>query len=364
MGAPEEFGYAGREKLDGVDCHVVCAWAVWHRYYISVADGRLRGVKEGTQTRPDFVARLLDCLRKEGHSFRNAEQWADWVKTRDPEEARAVDRRLAANMLTLTEPIFEFGLADYKEVAPGCLLPMTQTCAIRFIDEDGTNAVDLNKVIKITDVHVNERLPDALFTVEPEEGTQVLDQTHNPPLKYRHKASFTDDEWREIVADGKARAARDKTRQRKLHALIGRFAPEFPPDANWFNGKPIRWSDLAGKSVVLDFWAEWSVPCRDDLRTLSALHKTQADDGLVVIGAHPAGSDPAAIAKVIKEFDLGYPTCVDARLLPQGTGWGQLYEQLGVDRIPFAVLINPDGKIAAVGELNEVLLEAAKNHAR
>lgn len=359
MGAPEDFAYAGHETFDGVECDVVCAWGIWHRYYISIADGRLRGVKEGTQTRPDFVQKLLTFFEGEGRVFRDERALGEWFKSLEPDEARAVNRRLAARMGALTEPIFEFGLADYKEVAPGCWLPMTQTCIIRFIDEDGSNAIDLKKVIKITDIHINERLPDSLFSIEFREGARVHDETHNPPLKYRYKPSFTREEWAAIVAEGKTHAARDKARERKLSALIGRPAPEFPLNATWLNGKPLKWSDLAGKPVVLDFWAEWCAPCRNDLPTLSALHKKRADNGVIIIGVHPPGSDVDAIRKVINDFDLGYATCIDVRPFEQAAGWGEFSGQLGVDRIPFAIFVDSQGKIAATGELSEVLSKAS-----
>ena len=41
--------------------------------------------------------------------------------------------------------------------------------------------------------------------------------------------------------------------------------------------------------MILDFWAEWCGPCRNDLPGLGALHKKHPED-IVVIGIHPPGS--------------------------------------------------------------------------
>ena len=105
-------------------------------------------------------------------------------------------------MHRLIDPCFEFTLGDEKEVAPTCWLPMTQTAVIFAAGADGKPFRDLTHTVKITEATVNQPLPDALFTVAFKEGAWVNDQTHDPPLRYRHKAVMPPEEWAKIIADG------------------------------------------------------------------------------------------------------------------------------------------------------------------
>ena len=327
-GKAEDFVYGGQIDFHGTRCHVVNHQPSWTSLFIGVADGSLRGVRSGalTNTKSTFFL---------------------------PTQASA------KAMHRLIDPCFEFTLGDLKEIAPGCWLPMTQTAVIFAAGSDGKPFVELTRTIKITEATVNQPLPDALFTMIFKEGAWVNDQTHDPPLRYRHKAVMPADEWAKIIADGKSRAKRNQAYEQKQAALIGQPAAPFPPQSAWLNSGPLELAQLAGKVVILDFWAEWCAPCRNDLPALAALHKKQAGD-IVVIGIHPPGSPEAAIRKVMKDFDLQYPTCIDAPPPPGGTTWGVLFDKYAVRGIPHAVLLDQNGTVAATGDLSTILTKAAQ----
>ena len=72
---------------------------------------------------------------------------------------------------------------------------------------------------------------------------------------------------------------------------IGFPAPDFSAvDAD---GEKLSLSSLAGKIVVLDFWASWCAPCSDELPHVEAIASNYADRGVVVIGINRDRSEGA-----------------------------------------------------------------------
>jgi hypothetical protein len=168
MGKPEDYIYGGREMFHGTECHVVSRWANWTTFYIAVADGRLCGGKNGARRDPE--KRLLHWLNLKGSTFRNPEELRAWIKSRTPQEASALEREESANLPRLVDPCWEYRLSDYREVAPGCWLPMTQARDMYCLDEHDRLTIEETYRLTITEAKVDVPLPDAMFRVQIPNG--------------------------------------------------------------------------------------------------------------------------------------------------------------------------------------------------
>ncbi|MEO5717185.1 MAG: TlpA disulfide reductase family protein [Chthoniobacterales bacterium] len=72
-------------------------------------------------------------------------------------------------------------------------------------------------------------------------------------------------------------------------------------------GKPVKLSDFKGKVVLLNFWATWCPPCREEIPDLISLQKQYAAQGLIVVGVSMDEGDPARVASFAKKFGINYP---------------------------------------------------------
>jgi cytochrome c biogenesis protein CcmG/thiol:disulfide interchange protein DsbE len=77
------------------------------------------------------------------------------------------------------------------------------------------------------------------------------------------------------------------------------------------SGKQVTAASLAGKVVVVDFWASWCAPCRQELPILDKLYKKYGAKGLVVIGVS-VDKDAENVHKFLGNMPLSFPILHDA----------------------------------------------------
>ena len=108
------------------------------------------------------------------------------------------------------------------------------------------------------------------------------------------------------------------------------------PDAA---GQNRRLSDWNGKLVLVNFWATWCGPCREEMPLLDRTHRELGSKGLEIVGI--AVDDADEVAAFLKESPVNYPILV-------GGNNDTLYkfgDASGV--LPYSVLIGREGKLLA-----------------
>jgi thiol-disulfide isomerase/thioredoxin len=119
-------------------------------------------------------------------------------------------------------------------------------------------------------------------------------------------------------------------------AQQGVAAPDF--SLTDLNGRPLALSSYRGKVVLLDFWATWCVPCREEIPHLIDLQNKYGSQGLQIVGVSMDDS-PEPVRDFYQHFKMNYPVVMgDART-------GELYG--GVLGLPIAFVVGPDGKITS-----------------
>ncbi|HSD48256.1 MAG TPA: TlpA disulfide reductase family protein [Actinomycetota bacterium] len=104
-------------------------------------------------------------------------------------------------------------------------------------------------------------------------------------------------------------------------------------------------TDHAGRVLVVNFWATWCGPCREEQPALSSVAAEQGEDGAVFVGVNYR-DDAAAARAYLNEFEVAYPSLEDPS--------GALAYRFGVPYLPATVVVDASGELRfrAVGALD------------
>jgi len=118
-------------------------------------------------------------------------------------------------------------------------------------------------------------------------------------------------------------------------ALVGGVRPDFNLESN--KGRSISPADFSGKALLINFWATWCGPCRQEMPMLMDLQRQYGSDGFQIVGI--ALDDARAASKFVQTFGITYPILLGLEdvfetSLAYGNGEGVL---------PYSVLVDKNG---------------------
>lgn len=136
------------------------------------------------------------------------------------------------------------------------------------------------------------------------------------------------------IAAGAARKLPDDDSRVIRFASNPQAAPPFL--VNDLDGNAVSTADWGGKIVVLNFWATWCPPCREEIPELIEL-SNRYKDRLIIIGVSMDDSAPEEVKQFAKSMGMNYPIVMGSREIASEYG--------GVPALPTSFVINKDGRI-------------------
>ncbi len=119
--------------------------------------------------------------------------------------------------------------------------------------------------------------------------------------------------------------------------LEGRTAPDFALKSS--SGENLRLSEYRGDVVMINFWATWCGPCRQEMPLLDELYSRYQRVGFNLLGVN-IDDDSRRAMQMIEELGVNFPVLFDAR-----KEVSKLYE---VEAMPVTVLVDREGNVRYV----------------
>ncbi|MEQ2525573.1 TlpA disulfide reductase family protein [Bacillaceae bacterium CLA-AA-H227] len=132
-------------------------------------------------------------------------------------------------------------------------------------------------------------------------------------------------------------------------------APSF--ELTTLDGEKISSDDLKGKKVLLNFWATWCPPCKEEMPDMQKLYEEYKDEDVAVVGVNVTSTEKNRedVEKFVKEYELTFPILMDEI--------GEVTHQFEILSFPTTYFIDSDGVIRSkvIGALSKEKMYAEMN---
>ncbi|ENH97691.1 thioredoxin [Gracilibacillus halophilus YIM-C55.5] len=120
---------------------------------------------------------------------------------------------------------------------------------------------------------------------------------------FHNKEKVTSDHQTEEVS------STSEAMEREVGLKVGQVAPDFTLQT--IDGETVKLSDYRGDRVMLNFWATWCPPCREEMPDLQAFYQ---DSDAVVLGINMTTTEQniGDVRDFIDEYQLSFPILVDS----------------------------------------------------
>ncbi len=125
-----------------------------------------------------------------------------------------------------------------------------------------------------------------------------------------------------------------------IRMIVGPFNDQQAPDftLNTLDGQPVKLADYRGKVILVNFWASWCGPCKEEMPLLQTADEQHKADGLVVLGINTTFQDNRQAAEqFVRDTRVKFPILLDES--------GSVSQDFRVISIPMSFFIDRKGII-------------------
>ena len=129
----------------------------------------------------------------------------------------------------------------------------------------------------------------------------------------------------------------------------GFLAPDF--ELSTTTGETVKLSDLRGQAVLVNLWATWCPPCKEEMPTLQAFYNKHKEEGFVIIAIND-GDPTTDVLQFVEDYRLTFPVWLD----PTYYATEQAFKTLN---LPSSFVIDRNGtvRLSWVGGINRKTLD-------
>lgn len=125
--------------------------------------------------------------------------------------------------------------------------------------------------------------------------------------------------------------------QEDFGLMVGQLAPDFTLET--LDGKKLRLMDLRGKKVLLNFWASWCAPCKEEMPVMQNVYEKHKDQNIEIVAVNLTfGREKISqVEKFVNNYELTFPIPLDIE--------AEVQDKYQIYPIPTSYFINEKGFI-------------------